>query len=118
MASIKVYFVQGHGEKAIFPDEPGMATAQFVKDELEKQHFQVDGLNLFQENEVPEAADVVVIAGPMRKFAANEVDALSKFLAAGGNILAMLHPETESNLENLMMQHHKLFHYLHPKRMK
>ena len=99
----KVYFVQGHGEKTIFPDEPGMATAQFVKDELEKQHFQVDGLNLFQENVVPEDADVVVIAGPMRKFAANEVDALSKFLAAGGNILAMLDPETESNLENLMI---------------
>ena len=41
----KVYFLQGHGEKAIFPDEPGMASAQLVKDELEKQlPAQVDRL--------------------------------------------------------------------------
>ena len=100
--SRKVYFVQGHGEKTIFPDEPGMASSQFVKDELEKQHFQVDALNLFQENSVPEDADVLVVAGPVKMLASNEVEALSNFLSSGGNVLAMLDPETESGLEELM----------------
>ena len=100
--SRKVYFVQGHGEKTIFPDEPGMASSQFVKDELEKQHFQVDALNLFQENSVPEDADVVVVAGPVKMLASNEVEALSNFLSSGGNVLAMLDPEIESGLEELM----------------
>ena len=100
--SRKVYFVQGHGEKTIFPDEPGMASAQLVKDELEKQHFQVDALNLFQENSVPEDADVLVVAGPVKMLASNEVEALSNFLSSGGNVLAMLDPETESGLEELI----------------
>ena len=100
--SRKVYFVQGHGEKTIFPDEPGMASAQFVKDELEKQHFQVDALNLFQENSVPEDADVLVVAGPVKMLASNEVEALSNFLSSGGNVLAMLDPEIESGLEELI----------------
>ena len=100
--SRKVYFVQGHGEKTIFPDEPGIASSQFVKDELEKQHFQVDALNLFQENSVPEDADVLVVAGPVKMLASNEVEAISNFLSSGGNVLAMLDPETESGLEELM----------------
>ena len=97
----KVYFLQGHGEKAIFPDEPGMASAQLVKDELEKQHFQVDALNLFQQDEVPQDADVIVIAGPIKQFAESEVGALGRFLNKGGNVLAMLDPETNSGLEYL-----------------
>lgn len=100
----KVYFLQGHGEKAIFPDEPGMASVQLVKDELEKQHFQVDVLNLFQEDKVPADADVIIIAGPIKKLALNEVDALGRFLISGGNVLAMLDPETKSGLENLLSE--------------
>lgn len=100
--SRKVYFIQGHGEKDIFPDEPGMASSELVKNELEKQHFQVDVLNLFQENSVPEDADVLIVAGPLKPLAANEVEALGNFLSSGGNVLAMLDPESESGLEDLM----------------
>ncbi|MFQ6616108.1 MAG: GldG family protein [Fidelibacterota bacterium] len=100
--SQKVYFLRGHGEKTIYPDQPGMDGYQFVRENLEKQYFDVDELSLFQENQVPDDGDVVVIAGPLRSLASNEVDAMGKFLDEGGSVLALLDPEANAGVDSLV----------------
>ena len=98
----KVYLTQGHGEKTFYPDEPGMDGYQFVRESLEKQYFDVEELNLYQENEVPPDGDVLVVAGPIKKLAQNEVDAIGHFLNQGGNLFALLDPEVETGLDSLL----------------
>ncbi|MDP6594110.1 MAG: GldG family protein [Candidatus Marinimicrobia bacterium] len=98
----KVYFTQGHGEKTINPDQPGMDGYQFVREDLEKQHFDVEEINLYESEAVPVDADVLVVAGPARRLAKGEIDAVDKFLEDGGNVLAMIDPETESGTDSLL----------------
>lgn len=98
----KVYLTQGHGEKTIYPEEPGMGGYQFVKENLEKQFFLAEELNLYQENDVPADGDVVVVAGPVKRLAQNEINAIGRFLDKGGNLLALLDPESESGLDSLL----------------
>lgn len=98
----KIYFTQGHGEKSIFPDQAGMSTNELIKTELINQYFEIDALNLFQENKVPEDTDVLIISGPMKKFANNEINNIRNFLSSGGNVLIMLDPESQSGLKPLL----------------
>jgi len=98
----KVYLTQGHGEKTVYPDEPGMNGYQFIRESMEKQYFDIEELNLYQENSVPEDGDVLIIAGPLKNMASNEINAIGQFLNQGGNLFALLDPEAETGLDSLL----------------
>jgi len=98
----KIYFTQGHGEKSIFPDQVGMSTNELIKTQLLNQYFDIDALNLFQLDRIPEDADVVIISGPIKKFANNEIEAIRNFLFKGGNIFFMIDPESKSGLKPIL----------------
>ncbi len=97
----KIYFTQGHGEKLIEVNQPGIDTYQFVIEGLKKQHFDVESVNLYEKNDVPLDCDVLVIAGPAVKMADNEVKAVGDYLKRGGSVLTLIDPESEVNLDNL-----------------
>lgn len=76
----KVYFVTGHGE--LDPDDRDPSSVEgigVVRDELEKQHVEVDTFNLVSQ-EVPDDADLVVIARPRSPFTEQEVQRLRDYL--------------------------------------
>tara|TARA_X000001036_G_C20667702_1_gene801303 strand:+ start:880 stop:2445 length:1566 start_codon:yes stop_codon:yes gene_type:complete len=98
----KIYFTQGHGEKSIFPDQAGISTNELIKTELINQYFEVDALNLFQKDKVPEDTDVLIISGPIKKFANNEINSIKNFLSSGGNIFLMIDPESQSGLKPIL----------------
>ena len=100
----KIYFTQGHGEKLIFPDQAGMSTNELIKNKLLSQYFDVDILNLFQMEDVPNDADVVIISGPVKQFANNEIQAIRNFLLIGGNVFVMIDPESKSGLKPLLKE--------------
>ena len=79
-----------------------MSTNELIKTELINQYFEIDALNLFQENKVPEDTDVLIISGPIKKFANNEINNIRNFLSSGGNVLVMLDPESQSGLKPLL----------------
>ena len=79
-----------------------MSTNELIKTELINQYFEIDVLNLFQENKVPEDTDVLIISGPIKKFANNEINNIRNFLSSGGNVLIMLDPESQSGLKPLL----------------
>ena len=86
----KVYFSQGHGERdSAGTDRLGYSS---IGAALGRDNFTVDKLVLAQQKDVPEDATVVIIAGPQTDFLAPEIDALKRYVAKGGKILAMIDP--------------------------
>jgi ABC-type uncharacterized transport system involved in gliding motility auxiliary subunit len=95
----KVYFLQGHGEKTL---EPGKSSMSVAAKGLNDRNFQVEALNLAQAGEVPVDAAVIVIAGPQKPLFEPEVKLLEAFQTAGGSVLVLLDPRTQTGLDSLL----------------
>ncbi len=85
-----VYFITGHGEYN--PEDTGEESYSLVKTTLEMKNYTVQTLNLFAENEIPDDAEVIVIAGPLKPVSEEEVNLLADFVAGGGSIIVMEEP--------------------------
>ncbi len=97
----KVYFTQGHGERdTAASDRLGYAT---VAGAIGRDNLKVEKVVLAQQKDVPADATVVVIAGPRTDFLAPEMEALKRYVAKGGKLLAMLDPPDpdQADLANL-----------------
>jgi len=93
-----VYFVEGHGEKAI---ESGDRTGlQVASGALAKDGYQVKTLSLVREEKVPADASVVVMAGPATEPFPEELDKLDAYLNAGGSVLLLLDPPPAASLKD------------------
>jgi ABC-type uncharacterized transport system involved in gliding motility auxiliary subunit len=92
----KVYFVTGHGEASL--EAPAGAGADrslsILADALRRDNMETASLSLLS-GEVPEDANVIVIAGPTRAYTEAEVDALGAYLDRGGRLLVALDPLIE-----------------------
>jgi ABC-type uncharacterized transport system involved in gliding motility auxiliary subunit len=92
-----VYFVEGHGEKAI--DSGDRAGYQVAEGALTKDGYKVSKLNLVREEKIPADASVVVIAGPVTEPFAEEMNKVDAYLNAGGSVLLMLDPPPAATLK-------------------
>jgi ABC-type uncharacterized transport system involved in gliding motility auxiliary subunit len=89
-AAKKVYFTQGHGEKdTTSSDRDGYSA---IAAALGSDNYGLDKVVLVQTREVPEDATVLVIAGPQTDFLQPEIEAIRKYVAKGGKVLAMIDP--------------------------
>ncbi|HVB98465.1 MAG TPA: Gldg family protein [Candidatus Dormibacteraeota bacterium] len=91
-----VCFVEGHGEKSI--DATGAGGYSNVKDELTKESYKVQPVNLVSSNGVPDACTVLVIAGPTQAFFPQETTMVEKYLNDGGKAFILADPETHTGL--------------------
>ncbi|HVF26340.1 MAG TPA: GldG family protein [Anaerolineales bacterium] len=85
-----VYFIAGHGEKDI--EQAGETSMTRAKITLESKNYTVKPLNLLVDNEIPEDASLIVIAGPLQPVSQNEVDLLKEYLTNGGSLIVMEDP--------------------------
>ncbi len=86
-----VYFLQGHGEPVYDSyDDEGYG---MLKSGLERLNYQVKGLRLVTEKEVPKDCDVLVIAGAQKDLLPHEKEAIKTYLSKGGRLLLMLEPD-------------------------
>ena len=85
-----VYFLTGHGEREI--DQASEASMTRAKATLEGKNYAVRTLNLLAENQIPEDASLIVIAGPLQPVSEAEVDLLKDYLADGGSLIVMADP--------------------------
>ena len=88
--SSAIYFLAGHGERDI--EQGGEASMTRAKETLESKNYSVKSLNLVVENQIPEDASVIVIAGPLKPVSENEVKLLNVYLANGGSLIVMEDP--------------------------
>jgi ABC-type uncharacterized transport system involved in gliding motility auxiliary subunit len=94
-----VYFLEGHGENPI-DGENGAAEEgyQQAAEALRNENYKVEKLLLAAKSDVPEDADVVVIAGAARLMLDEERDALDRYLRRGGALLALIDPQVRTDL--------------------
>ena len=88
----KIYFLAGHGEMR--PTDVNAARGLSVfADELRQRNLQVESIDLTMQKEVPQDADLLVIAAPQGRFDPFEVELLRRYLSeSAGRILVMLPP--------------------------
>ena len=100
----KIYakFTVKHGEKNIFGyKNDGMSEA---KRYLLRDNITAEPIELISLSEITNC-DVLVVAGPTRKFLPHEVNLVRHYLNNGGRAMIMLDPEMESGLEPLMKEY-------------
>jgi gliding motility-associatede transport system auxiliary component len=94
---LKVYFVQGHGERSSDgTDRTGYST---IAKSLGTGNYTVDKLVLAQQKEVPADASVLIVAGPKTDFFAPELDMLKRYLARGGKIFFLIDPPAKDGAD-------------------
>lgn len=97
-----VYFVQGHGERPIEAGQGAMTEAVKL---LGEKNLDGKPLVLASAKEVPQDADVVVVAGPQKPFLDAELQTLKAYLTRGGNVLLLVDPtETDLKLATLLKE--------------
>ncbi len=100
----KIYakFTVKHGEKNIFGyKDNGMSEA---KRYLLRDNITAEPIELVSLSEITNC-DVLVIAGPTRKFLPNEVNLIRNYLNNGGRAMVMLDPEVKSGLAPLLKEY-------------
>jgi len=95
----KIYYSIGHNERAIEGDaasEPvGFGTALAA---LKNEGYEVSPLLLASKADVPDDAQVLVIAGPTQKYHETEHASLARYVARGGALLALMDPRAQTDL--------------------
>jgi ABC-type uncharacterized transport system involved in gliding motility auxiliary subunit len=92
---LKVYFVQGHGEKDTGSAERDGYNG--ISSALTRENFAAEKLVLAQQGDVPADASVVIVAGPRTDFFPPEIEAVRRYLQKGGKVLFMLDPPEQSD---------------------
>jgi len=94
-----VCFVEGSGEHAIEDaDKNGFS---HFKDLLGQDEYQAKSINLVTKAEVPSECTVVVVGGPDADYQQPEVDAIKKYVEAGGRAMIMLEPPLKMGREQI-----------------
>ncbi len=96
----KVYFVAGHGERDL--DDPKPGGFQVAKKALDNEGYEVESLNLLSRGAVPQAAAVVIVAGPKKPLLSTEVQALKAYLEKGGRLFIMLEAFEDGGLQGFL----------------
>jgi len=94
----RVLFSSGHGERE--PAGEGDGYGRFVA-ALAAENCRAEATSLLQ-GDVPDDADLVVVAGPRHDFLPVEVDRLAAYLRRGGAVLLLLDPGPLPNVAELL----------------
>ena len=97
--AINVYFLQGHGEASLDLVEGGLAQAI---DNLEARGYTIQELNLASTGEIPDDANLIIIAGATRKLLLAEVSTIQQYLKAGGSLLLLLTPNIDIGITPIL----------------
>ncbi|HYK64305.1 MAG TPA: Gldg family protein, partial [Patescibacteria group bacterium] len=89
-------FLDGHGEADI-DDAETQTGLGIIRKDLEGEGYEVRKLELAQMAKVPDDANLVVVAGPIKPIGQHEIDALNDYLKHGGRMIAMYRPQRPDN---------------------
>lgn len=87
-----VCVVTGHGEHQLTDSSQQGEGFSGFQSVVEKDNYKVQSINLLQKAQVPADCTVLVVAGPTGDYIQPEVDAIKKYVEAGGRALFMLDP--------------------------
>ncbi len=76
-----IYFIEGHKELSLDTDFTRL------KEVIEMNNYAVQPLNLLLKSEVPEDAEIVVLASPQEDLVVKEREKLADYMKKGGNVI-------------------------------
>ena len=85
-----VCVVQGTGEHSLDDNEAGGMA--YAKQLLEGNNYKTQTLNLLQKPDIPKGCTILMVAGPKLDYVQPAVDAIKKYVEAGGRALFALDP--------------------------
>lgn len=92
-----VWFTTGHGEKSPESADPlGLSNLATL---LKQQGIASEAVTLAERSAIPDEVNLVVIAGPTRRFLDHELDLLQAHLDRGGRCLVLIDPLEDAGLE-------------------
>jgi ABC-type uncharacterized transport system involved in gliding motility auxiliary subunit len=100
----RVYFLTGHGERD-YTDVSNLAGYGKLAGHLKHVNIEIAPLNLMETAEVPDDAQVVVIAGPKVALSTPEISAITTFLEKKGKVILLQDPVNASGLEPLAQKY-------------
>jgi len=89
-----VCFIQGGGEHPLEETTPESYSG--AKEQLEKNNYKVQTIELPNKPEIPQGCSVVVVGGPRYDYPQPAVDALKKYVEDGGRALIMIDPPLQT----------------------
>ncbi len=92
--------LSGHGERELLGD--GKHDLGEFGRTLEAKGFRPQGLNLATTPVIPDNVQVLLIAGPTAPLLPGEAELVSRYLAAGRNLLWLTEPGEQQGLESLL----------------
>jgi len=99
-AKKKIRFLTSHGERDLAGEEE--SGYYVAKKALENENYEVLPLELYMIDEVPGDTDVLVIASPEKSLEKNELEAIEKYIAQGGNALFLMDPGTSPGMDEFV----------------
>jgi len=99
---VNAKFTVKHGEKNIFGYQDNGFSE--VKNYLLTDNITASPLELISLKEITNC-DVLVIAGPTRKFLPHELNLIRHYLNTGGKAMIMLDPDAETGIESLLNEY-------------
>jgi ABC-type uncharacterized transport system involved in gliding motility auxiliary subunit len=94
-----VCFASGSGEHQI--DDSNREGLSRFKDLLDKDDYESKSVDLLSKAEVPSDCTTLVVAGPTKNYEQPEVDAIKKYVEAGGRAFFMLDPPLKLGHEEI-----------------
>jgi len=99
----KLYYLSGHGER-LLSDNSRDGFSE-MKEALESSRYEVEELIAMEKGEIPNDAELVVIAGPKSEFMPQEYRALEKYVQSGGKLFIMLEPVSPSSMRDFLLKY-------------
>lgn len=100
--SHEVYWVTGHGEREF--TGPAQESLSIIQENLSKENYRFEKLNLLQED-IPRDASLLIVAAPLKPFFPEEVESIKRYLREGGSVLIFLEPFNDAGLEEFLKTH-------------
>jgi len=98
----KIYFVKGHGELKINDSRSSYGLSEFVN-AMTLRDYKVEEINLEESKQVPEDADIVIVAGAQITFLPREILALRDYLLKrNGKVVLFLGMGSLCGLDDVM----------------
>lgn len=95
------YFLVGHGERRITDFDQVIGYSD-IKTAIENDNVEVKELLLGAEQQVPQNAAVVVVAGPLKNMSSIEVEMIEDYLNRGGRVFVLLDALKDGGLEPML----------------
>ncbi len=97
----KIYWLSGHGEMRVDDVDP-LRGLSMAGQELLQRNLEIEGLDLTRSPDVPDDADLVVIAAPQAQLMPAEVAKLRQYLSQrNGRVIVLLEPGRPHGMDDL-----------------